>query len=115
MANLNQLSCTRLIISNTDKTTLRNTETSPDTRARTPHKGTASRDPQLNCPEISENYPPTIILANKKQRKVPVLHAVSDKNKKNKIISNTQSQLVECRFCKFCKDILLVSKILSHF
>ena len=85
MANLNQLSCTRLIISNTDKTTLRNTETSPDTRARTPHKGTASRDPQLNCPEISENYPPTIILANKKQRKVPVLHAVNDKNKKIKL------------------------------
>ena len=82
MANLNQLPRTRLIISITDKTTLRNTVTSPDTLARIPHKGAASRYPRLNCPEISENYPPMIILANKKQRKVPVLQAVNDKNKK---------------------------------
>ena len=85
MANLNQLPRTRVIISITDKTTLRNTVTSPDTLARIPHKGAASRYPRLNCPEISENYPPMIILANKKQRKVPVLQAVNDKNKKIKL------------------------------
>ena len=35
--------------------------------------------------EISHNCPPTIILINKNQREVPLLHAVNDKNKNMKL------------------------------
>ena len=60
-------------------------------------KMTVSRDLRLNC-----------IFPKRKQAKFP-------EKQKYKITSTTRTQFVECRFCKFCKDILLVSILLSHF
>ena len=39
----------------------------------------------MNCLEISDSPTPTIILAIMKPSKAPVLHAVTDKNKKRKL------------------------------
>ena len=55
---------------------------SPATR---PRKRTVSWDTRFNCLEISDSSSPLIILAITKLSKVPVLHTVTDTNKKIKL------------------------------
>ena len=84
-------------------------------RQRDPAKEAVSRGPKLHCSKISESYPLMENLVNKKPSKVPAFYGANDKNKNIKTTLTTRSQFVECRFCKFCNTILLVSMILSHF
>ena len=58
-----------------------------------PRKEIVSRGPRLNCPEISENCPPTGYLSTKKPGKIPVLHAVNDKYKNMNIHSLLEANL----------------------